>query len=323
MSSSVAAAAISRSLLLLALLAPTLAVGAGTGVVLVASKGFKAGTHHNKTATLATLRRAELKYATKPQNIDGLMTLASVERRWAPDEGLRWQAWERYNSIPGGDLLLLRCLKEPKCEPMSCADIARLSDLHREVMLRRPSSNLGQVNQAVGDISEKVMVRHFESTGWTQITGQVGRSGIDGLFVKRNAEGVVREVLAVESKYNSSSLQHTNHGQQMSREWMEKKLQNLRERQPEEVTYRRVEELVNAGYYRARLWTMRVDNGELRIDLQRVRSAGDKVDELIEDPGKRVAVPPALIRVATPTNSFEKTIVDAYQQALKGLGPSP
>ena len=36
-----------------------------------------------------------------------------------------------------------------------------------------------------------------------RIEGQVGRSGIDGLFVKRNADGVVREVLAVESKYLS------------------------------------------------------------------------------------------------------------------------
>jgi hypothetical protein len=247
----------------------------------------------------------------------------SAQSRGALDDVLRLQAWERYNAIADGDVLLLRCLKEPRCEPLVCADVARLSDLHREVVLRRPASNLGQVNQAVGDISEQVMVRHFESTGWTQITGQVGRSGIDGLFVKRNAEGAVREVLAVESKYNTSALQPTNHGQQMSREWLEKKLSNLRERQPDEATYRRVEALVGAGYYRARLWTMRVEKGEIQIELQRVRSASDKVDELLEDPGTRVSVPPSVIRIATPTNSFERTIVDAYQQALRSLRSGP
>ena len=133
----------------------------------------------------------------------------------------------------------------------------------------------------------------------------------------------MREVLAVESKYNTSALQPTNHGQQMSREWLEKKLRNLRERQPDEATYRRVEELVSAGYYRARLWTMRVERGEIQIDLQRIRSASDKVDALIEDPGTRVSVPPSAIRVAAPTNSFETTIVEAYQSALRSLGPNP
>jgi hypothetical protein len=323
---STAVAAPSRALRLFALLvASTLVVdaGAGAGTVTAASKGFKAGSYYNRTASLATLSRVELRYATKPQNIDGLLTLASTERRWNLDDVARLQAWERYNAITEGDLLLLRCLKEPRCDPIRCAEIARLSDLHREVVLRQPASNLGQVNQAVGDISEQVMVRHFESTGWTRIEGQVGRSGIDGLFVKRNPEGVVREVLAVESKYNTSALQPTNHGQQMSRDWLEKKLSSLRERQPDETTYRRVAELVGAGYYRARLWTMRVERGEIRIDLQRVRSASDKVDQLVEDPGTRVSVPPSVIRLAAPANSFEKTIADAYEQALLGLGARP
>jgi hypothetical protein len=148
-------------------------MGAGVGAAVAASKGYKAGSYYSRTATLTTLSRVELQHATKVQNIDGLLALASAERRWSPDDVARLQAWERYTSIVDGDALLLRCLKEPKCDPMACADIARLSDLHREVVLRRPASNLGQVNQAVGEISERVMVRHFESTGWMQIQGQV------------------------------------------------------------------------------------------------------------------------------------------------------
>jgi hypothetical protein len=182
------------------------------------------------------LSRVELLHASKAANIEGLLALANGERRLNLDEMAKLQAWERYNAIVDGDLLLLRCLKQTACEPLTCAGIARISDLHREVLLRSPASNLAQVNQAVGSVSEQVMIRHFESTGWTQISGQVGRSGIDGLFVKRNAEGIVREVLAVESKYNTGTLQPTQHGQQMSREWMDKKIRNLRSRQPDEPT---------------------------------------------------------------------------------------
>ena len=77
--------------------------------------------------------------------------------------------------------------------------------------------------------------------------------------------------------------------------------------------------LINGGYYRARLWTMRVDNGELRIDLQRIRSKSDKVDEAIDDPGTRVLVPPGVIRIAAPRDRFEATIVAAYKEALGNL----
>ncbi len=68
---------------------------------------------------------------------------------------------------------------------------------------------------------------------------------------------------------------------------------------------------------------MRVDKGEIQITLQRVRSASNRVDELIDDPGIRVSVPPEVIRISAPKDSFEKTIADAYKQALRALGPRP
>ena len=68
---------------------------------------------------------------------------------------------------------------------------------------------------------------------------------------------------------------------------------------------------------------MRVDKGEIQIALQRIRSASDKVGELIEDPGTRVSIPPEVIRISSPKDSFEETIADAYQHALRGLGPRP
>lgn len=88
---------------------------------LINKYGFNAGGYDNPTATLATLGRAELRHATKVQNIDGLLALASAEHRWNLDDVVRLQAWERYNAIAEGGLLLLRCLKHPKCEPLAYA----------------------------------------------------------------------------------------------------------------------------------------------------------------------------------------------------------
>jgi hypothetical protein len=306
--------------LLAALLASGIAMGAGVGELVTAAKGFRAGKYYNPKATIASLRIAELKYASPAENIDGLLALARTEGRASFHVDFKLQAWEKYTRIPEGDQFLLHCLKDPRCEPLACADIARLSELHREVVLRQPAKNLTQANQAVGHIGEQVMIRHFESTGWQRIEGQVGRSGVDGLFVKRSADGVAREVLAVESKYNTGTLQPTNHGQQMSRDWVGRKLAQLRERQPDDATYRQVEGLIERGFYRASLWTLRVNKGEIRIELQRVRSGSDKVDDLLADPGTRVLVPPEVIRISAPKDGFEKTIVAAYEEELGKLG---
>jgi len=45
------------------------------------------------------------------------------------------------------------------------------------------------------------------------------------------------------------------------------------------------------------------------------------MDELIDDTGTRVCIPPEVIRISSPKDSFEKTIADAYQHALRGLAP--
>jgi hypothetical protein len=50
------------------------------------------------------------------------------ERRWRLDKIFKLQAWERYNVIPDGDLLL-PCLNDPRREPLAFVNTAKLSDL--------------------------------------------------------------------------------------------------------------------------------------------------------------------------------------------------
>lgn len=129
---------------------------------------------------------------------------------------------------------------------------------------------------------------------------------IDGLFMQHNGEGVVRERPVAKSKCNTGTLQPANHGRQTSHDWVERKLRQEREQQPDDATYGKVDELIHGGCCRTRLWTLRTDNGEIRINLQRVRSTSDKVEDLIDGPGTRVPVPPDAIRISAPRDSLRK-----------------
>ena len=63
----------------------------------------------------------------------------------------------------------------------------------------------GRLNILNGYATECVMRKFYTNTGWVQIEGEVGRNGIDGLYYKKK-NGVIREVLVAESKWNTSRL---------------------------------------------------------------------------------------------------------------------
>jgi hypothetical protein len=211
-------------------------------------------------------------------------------------------------------------LQVSNCNPSSFVDIARMSELHAEVVARNPLLNATQVHHAVGGISESLMVRFFESSGWVKAEGQVGRTGFDGLFLKLDASGQIRDVLIVESKYNSSALKSTNYGTQMSHEWVKRKVVELQAYYPNETVYRDLAAIIENDGYRARLWSMKVENRIVQIDLKSVQSKDSKVqltfDELIERP-------PRIINLASPKNSFERNFCDWYANALAAYVPIP
>jgi hypothetical protein len=256
---------------------------------------------------------SDLRQASRADNVAALFRLAGEEGRL--DVVASVQLWERFNALPQGDLLLLHCLKAPQCKPAATVDIASRSDLHREVMIRKPTLELTNANHAVGEINERVMRRFFEESGWQRIEGQVGRSGVDGLFVKVNDAGEVRGVLVVEAKYNTGALASTNHGMQMSRDWLTEKLRVLRQSHPEDAIYRQVEERIDRGYYRARMWHLRVDSGQIHINQLKVRSTDDKV-ELLDEVSVQTPRPPSRISIARPEGDRERAIVAAYLQEL-------
>ena len=81
------------------------------------------------------------------------------------------------------------------------------------------------------------MDEYFKKSGWEKIQGEVGVNGIDGLYVKRDKDGNITNVLMSESKYNTSQLGDTKDGKQMSKDWIIKKLDNLEKAYPDNQDY--------------------------------------------------------------------------------------
>ena len=57
----------------------------------------------------------------------------------------------------------------------------------------------GRLNIINGTSAECVMHQFYADSGWTQIEGEIGRNGIDGLYYKMKG-GTIKEVLVSESK---------------------------------------------------------------------------------------------------------------------------
>ncbi|GAB6065073.1 hypothetical protein JCM9492_01650 [Aquifex pyrophilus] len=133
-----------------------------------------------------------------------------------------------------------------------------------------------QVNtkQVSGEITERFIHKILSSEGWEQIEAKYSSGkGIDLLYVKRGPRGEIKEVLVVESKYNTSTLGRASYGKQMSKEWilgsLDKKLEEIekeikttkdpyRKRELEKLKkdLTKVKKLIQENRYRARIYKL-------------------------------------------------------------------
>jgi hypothetical protein len=294
--------------------------GASTALLEPLEYVFRAGKYV-KPARLTTLAIKDLSYASKADNVVGLLELASAENRVDPIEML--QLSKTYRLTKDGDVLLLTCLRNAQCQPATFVEIAKTSRLHAEIVTRDPSLGSVQVTHAVGDVTEHLMDRYFRSSGWTRVEGQVGRAGFDGLYVKRD-EGVVKDVLIAESKYNTSPLGTTNHGIQMSDDWTRRKIVELKSQFPDQPIYGDIERYIESGSYRAVLWNLKVDDDALYVKISKVKSKGGGV-EIADAAGTDVETLSSPftnnIKFNAPSNRFEERVLGWYREELNAIGP--
>jgi len=190
------------------------------------------------------------------------------------------------------------------------------------------TAHAADMRHVMGDAAEGLMQDYFTQSGWQSLSGQTGRQGIDGLFVKTDANGTIKDILIAESKYNTSQLASDLKcgGNQMSAAWVQCKLSSLiqdaESKQDNERLkhYRQIEQQVKAGNYRSRLWRVGgMQDGQLRIDLQDISSTGTDVNTADLKGGAKYKIQYAsnqTIDLANPRDEFQRKIVDGYYRNL-------
>jgi hypothetical protein len=270
-----------------------------------------------KAKKISQVTYATLKLNTVDKNIQALLHLAAKEHRLKHYSD-QFTYVSKYKKFKNGDKLLLKCLKTRTCDLENFSKLMTKSPLHVKVVTKYPHMTLGQVNIKVGTINENIMNKYFQSTGWTKIEGEVGRNGIDGLFIKKK-NGVIVDVMVVESKYNKSVLQYTNNGQQMTKQWVTKKIDDLISKYPNSQDYKTIKEFVDKDVYRALLWNIKVNDDKLIISLKKVHDKSGKVvtsDLRGHEKMKINFEGNQEISIKNPNNDFHKKIVEWYKEEI-------
>jgi hypothetical protein len=286
--------------------------------LITTSKGAnKAYKLQDKLVLIKNVILSDLKIYSKSENITLLLRKAVNENKISCGDEFFY--YKQFNKFKNGDELLLNCLKCEVCDLDNFIDIANKSQLHKEIITKHLHLNLPQVNQKVGKLTENVMDKYFQNSGWTKIEGEIGRNGIDGLYVKIDKNKNIRDVLIVESKFNKSQLSTTNYGIQMSKEWALKKIQNLNKKHPNEKCYEQIENYINKDIYRARLWSLNVQDTTMSISLQKVVSKNDRVMITPLRGGEKGKINYSgneTISMENPTNDFQKKVIEWYNHEL-------
>lgn len=272
-------------------------------------------------SNLKHITQADLKLATTVENVHNLLSLAYKEKRISFQDQYKYRS--TFNNFKDGDLFLLKCLKSKNCEINKFSKVIDKSSLHRQLIRKNPTKSLPYINQKVGLINENIMNKYFTSTGWTKIEGEVGRNGIDGLFIKRNKNGIIKDVMIVESKYNKSGLQHTNNGQQMTKQWIQKKIDDLKKSDDPKIKqynsdYIQIERLVENDVYKSRLWNLKVDDQNLIFDVKKLHDKGGNMVKQSLNGRENLKINGS-IKITQPKNDFEKKVITWYKNEIKNI----
>ncbi len=172
----------------------------------------------------------------------------------------------------------------------------------------RDSLIQGRLNIINGASAECVMHKFYTNSGWIQINGSIGRHGIDGLYYKKK-NGVIKEVLVAESKWNTSRLGRSGKNKavkQMSKEWVLRSMGKLI-KEMDNKTYITLREFILHDQYRARLFKLKPKkNNHIQISIYKIKNKGLKAFDKIKDTQLKP------IDINIPINTFEKQMVQAY-----------
>jgi len=167
-----------------------------------------------------------------------------------------------------------------------------------------------KLNHVNGYSAECVMHKFYTDSGWTQIEGEVGRNGIDGLYYKKK-NGVISEVLVAESKWNKSRLGKSGKNKlikQMSKDWVLRTLKRLQKYRPS-PEYATIKKLILHDQYRARLFRMFPrGKDKVQIHIYKIKNKGSNDYDL------KIEQKLNIITMRHPKNQFQIKILATYNQ---------
>ena len=171
----------------------------------------------------------------------------------------------------------------------------------------------GKLNIVNGFSAECVMDYFYTNSQWKKIEGEVGRNGLDGLYIKKE-KGIIRDVLVAESKWNTSKLGKSGKNKltkQMSQKWVLRSLSRLKKFGTIK-DYETIKRFVEHNQYRARLFKLLpIGNHSIQIKLYKIKNKGFNAYDIFSENDLKPIV------LSAPKNSFEKNIVKAYDDCRK------
>jgi len=154
------------------------------------------------------------------------------------------------------------------------------------------------------------MHNFYLKSNWVQIEGEIGRNGIDGLYFKKK-NGIIREVLVAESKWNKSRLGKSGKNKlvkQMSKQWVTRTMKKLIKKY-HKSEYKQLLALINSNQYRGRLFSLKPLRGnKLQITISKITNKGINAYDIIKD--KKLKP----ISITAPKNSFEKNVIKSFNE---------
>ena len=171
----------------------------------------------------------------------------------------------------------------------------------------------GKLNIVNGFSAECVMDYFYTNSQWKKIEGEVGRNGLDGLYIKKE-KGIIRDVLVAESKWNTSKLGKSGKNKltkQMSQKWVLRSLSRLKKFGTIK-DYETIKRFIEHNQYRARLFKLLpIGNHSIQIKLYKIKNKGFNAYDIFPENDLKPIV------LSAPKNSFEKNIVKAYDDCRK------
>jgi len=195
-------------------------------------------------------------------------------------------------------------------------------------------NNIANRSKFNGNVAEEFMGKYFKNSGWRQLPGEVNSNGIDGLFVKIK-DGVVKDVMFVESKFKGKGLPSMKNGEmaisqsgiekttdgamQMSKKWSLKKIDALIEKGDPKYKnyYKEIRKYVENGSVKKRYFGFtKLADGKLKMTIEHIEDIGDNKIRISRANGSRSKLTDLTFDPKNPKSSFEKKLLGFYTESM-------